>query len=319
MFLSKCKIVSSIALIVVSAYWTEIEAQTLDAVSHRFIAFGNSTYIVEANGEVSWTYSRSTRDGYVLEDGTMILTLSKSKEFPGGAVVRIGLDGSEDLIWKGSQSEVNSAHPTDEGTIVLTEAGEKPRLIEIDLTGKERLEFSLRCQTENTHLQTRMARKLSDGTYLVPHLLDFAVLQYSKKGEEMMRLDTTVPGDVEHKIHTWPFTAIRHGDDETLVCCTHGNQVVNFSDQGMINWRLTNDDLPGPWLQDPCGGQVLPNGNIVIACYAAGRVDPSTPKLFEITRDKQIVWTYVDGKKLGVHHFQILDTNGQKFQSPILK
>ncbi|TWT55338.1 hypothetical protein [Allorhodopirellula solitaria] len=287
--------------------------------THRFLACGQKTYIMEPDGEPSWTYPAATRDGYVLDDGTIVLTLSKSKKYRGGAVISIAPDGQEKLIWKGTQSEVNSAQPTAEGTFVITEAGDAPRLLEITAAGEVRTEFPLACQTQNHHMQTRMTRKLADGTYLAPHLLDFAVFHYSSQGKVLDKLETTLPGDPEQKIHTWPFTAIRHGDGHTLVCCTHGNRVVDFDDQGEIVWTLTNEDLPGDWLQDPCGAQMLPGGNIVITSYAAGRSDRQAPKLLEVTRDKEVVWTYRDDRQVGIHHFQILSTNGDRLDGPIMK
>jgi hypothetical protein len=288
-------------------------------VSHGFLACGAKTYIVDGSGTKIWTYPHATRDGYVLADGTRILTLSKSPRHPGGAVVKVTPEGNESLIWKGSQAEVNSAHPTDSGTFVITEAGPKPRLLEVDGLGEIKKEFLLLCQQNNHHMQTRMARKLSDGSYLVPHLLDFGVFQYNADGKILGTLDTTVPGDESRSIHTWPFTAIRHGDGQTLVCCTNGNRVFDFDKSGKIIWELTNQDLPGEWLQDPCGGQVLPNGNVVVASYAAGRKDPKAPKLIEVNREKQVIWTYSDGLPVGIHHFQILDTDGVQLTGPILK
>ncbi len=288
-------------------------------ITHRFLACGSKTYIMEADGNPSWTYPHSTRDGYVLEDGRMVLTLSKSRDYPGGAVIEIGVDAQETLIWKGTQAEVNSAHPTAQATYVITEAGPNPRLLELDRGGNIFVEFALACQQPNHHMQTRMARKLTDGTYLAPHLLDFAVKQYDAKGNVLRMIDTSVEGDKQRSIHTWPFTAIRHGAGHTLVCCTNGNRVVDFDAEGKIVWQLTNDDLPGPWLQDPCGGQVLPNGNVVIASYAGGRHDPHAPKLIEVNRDKKVVWTYSDGQSVGIHHFQILDTNGQIISEPANK
>lgn len=288
-------------------------------IRHSFIAFGQKTYSVNASGKATWSYPHATRDGYVLADGNIVLTLSKGKRYKGGAVIEVTADGKETLIWKGTQSEVNSAHPTPSDTFVITEAGTKPRLLEIDRSGKVLVEFPLNCQTGNHHLETRMARKLADGTYLAPHLLDFAVRHYDANGKVLGSLDTTVPGDKDRSIHTWPFTAIRHGDGHTLVCCTNGNRVVDFDSTGKVVWTLTNDDLPGDWLQDPCGGQVLPNGNVVITSYAGGRKDPRAPKLIEVTRDKKVVWTYADGQRIGIHHFQILDTNGVKLKGPTLK
>ena len=58
-------------------------------ITHSFLACGQKTYIMGADGKPSWTYPAATRDGYVLEDGTVILTLNKSKRHRGGAVVSI--------------------------------------------------------------------------------------------------------------------------------------------------------------------------------------------------------------------------------------
>lgn len=290
-----------------------------EEITHSFLACGQKTYMMGEDGKATWTYPASTRDGYVQEDGTIILTLSKSKKYPGGAVVSIAPSGEETLIWKGTQSEVNSAEPTAEGTFVVTEAGANPRLLEIDPTGKVLVEFPLACQKANHHMQTRMTRKLADGTYLAPHLLNFAVYHYSPKGEILDKLDTTATDENGKKLETWPFTAIRHGDGHTMVCCTHGNRVVDFDADGKIVWTLTNDDLPGPWLQDPCGSQVLPGGNVVITSYAGGRKDRNAPKMFEVTPDKKVVWKYTDGQQVGIHHFQIVTTNGKKLPGPALK
>lgn len=284
-----------------------------DETKHEFLACGQNTYLVDETGKKIWEYPHSTRDGYVLPDQRYLLAISKSKIHPGGAVVIVGQDGNETRVWEGTQSEVNSAQPTPAGTIVLTEAGPKPRLIEIDQTGKVVSQFSLVCQIPNHHMQTRMARKLDDETFLVPHLLDFAVKQYDSQGTVLRQFDTTVSGDTQHEIHTWPFTAIRHGAGQTLVCCTHGNRILDFNEQGKVVWQLTNADLPGEWIQDACGGQVLPNGNIVFTSYAGGNRDVDAPKLIEISRDKKVVWTYRDGQKVGIHHFQILTTNGVRF------
>ncbi len=281
-------------------------------VSHGFLATGSHTYIMGGDGKQIWSYPHGTRDGYVLENGNVVLTLNKGQKYSGGAVVEINrTTGEELLIWTGTQSEVNSAQPTKDGTFVITEAGPQPRLLEVDRSGRILVEFPLQCQSDNHHMETRMARKLDDGTYLAPHLLDFAVKRYDKTGKVLGQMDTTVEGDPERKIHSWPFTAIRQSNGSTLVCCTNGNRVVEFDAAGKVVWQLTNEDLPGPWLQDPCGSQVLPNGNIVIASYAAGRADVKAPKLLEVTRDKNVVWTYRDANNYGIHHFQMLTSDGK--------
>lgn len=291
--------------------------------THSFIAFGGKTRIIGEDGKVVWQYKRSTRDGYVLPDGKIVVAVSKGKPYSGGAVVEITRDGdkvTEHLIWKGTQSEVNSVQPveTPDGMrYVLTEAGPNPRLLEVDRDGKVHVEFKLACQNKNHHMETRMARKLADGTYLAPHLFDFAVKHYDKTGKVLKTFDTTVEGDPQRKIHTWPFTAIRLPDGSTHVNLTHGNRSVRFDAEGKIIWQLTNDDLPGKWLADPCGGQVLPNGNIVISSY--GQRNAKLPKLIEVTPDKKVVWTHYDNIRGSAHHFQILTTNGKSVTGKPMK
>lgn len=317
--MNRRRLATTTVIAVVSICFATSATLADENVSHSFLACGKTTYILNEAGEKTWTYPHSTRDGYVLPNGNLLLTLSKSKSHRGGAVVEVAPDGDEAVIWEGTQSEVNSAQRTSSNTYVVTEAGKNPRLLEVDREGNVIVEFPLACQKKNHHLQTRMARKLDDGTYLVPHLLNFAVKQYDSAGKVLRAFDTTVEGDTKRAIHTWPFTAIRHGEGQTLVCCTNGNRVVDFDADGNVIWQLTNDDLPGDWLQDPCGGQVLPNGNIVITSYAGGRKDSDAPKLIEVDRDKNVVWTYSNGEKVGIHHFQILSTNGAELSGSALK
>ena len=155
--MNKTSLLLTVVILTVLCGATYAQTET----THRFIAFGQKTYIVDANGKKTWTYPSVTRDGYVLDDGTIVLTLKQSKKkYSGGAVVKVAPGGNETLIYKGTQTEVNSAHPTQDGTYVITEAGDKPRLLEVDEEGKISVEFPLICQTENHHLETRMARKL---------------------------------------------------------------------------------------------------------------------------------------------------------------
>ena len=43
--------------------------------------------------------------------------------------------------------------------------------------------MAIQAQTKDHHLQTRMTRKLKNGNYLVPQLLDKMVREYTTKGE----------------------------------------------------------------------------------------------------------------------------------------
>ena len=267
-------------------------------ITHGLLATGGETYILDGAGKLLWSYPQGSRDGWVLPGGNILLALNKGKDHPGGAVVEVDRLGKTLFAFEGTQAEVNTVQPLEDGRILLTEAGDKPRLLEVDRQGKIQVEVPLQAQTKDHHLQTRMARKLPNGNYLVPQLLDKVVREYTPEGKIVWEAPTP----------DWPFTAIRLPSGNTLVGCTVGNLVVEFDPKGEIAWKVTNDDLPGKPIADACGVQRLPNGNTVIASY---RAKGDEVKLTEITPEKTIVWTHRDPRRPGIHHFQILEPDGK--------
>ena len=275
-----------------------------EPVKHGFLATGAETFIVDETGKEMWKFPMSTRDGWVLDNGNVLLALSKSKDYPGGAVVEVNWAGKILFAFKGTQSEVNTVQPLGNGRVMLTEAGAKPRLLEVDADGKILVDIPLDAQTKDYHLQTRMARKLANGNYLVPQLLDRVVREYDAAGKVVWEANTP----------NMPFTAIRLPDGNTLIGCTHGNFTIEVDPKGKEVWRVSNDDLPGKPLSDCCGVQRLDNGNTVLTSYNAGA---KKVKLTEVTREKKIVWQYADERKAGIHHFQILDEKGRPGNNPL--
>jgi hypothetical protein len=273
-------------------------------LTHSFLAAGNETLILDGAGKVIWKYPHSSRDGWVLSSGNVLLALSKSKDYTGGAAVEVTREGKTVFELKGTQSEVNTVQPLREGKVLLTEAGARPRLLEVDRAGKVLVEVRLLAQTRDHHLQTRMARKLANGNYLVPQLLDRVVREYTPTGRVVWEVKTP----------HMPFTAIRLPDGHTLIGCTLGNLVIEVDRRGKEVWRLSNEDLPGMPINDACGVQRLPNGNTVVTSHHA---TASQVKLLEVTRDKKLVWTYTDDRRSGIHHFQILDAAGKPGKNPL--
>ena len=272
-----------------------------DSITHSFLATGAETYIRSGDGRIVWRYPGSTRDGWVLPNGNILLAVSKGEDYPGGAVVELTRDGKKVFEFKGTQSEVNTAQALPGGTVMLTEAGDKPRILEVDRRGTIVVEVPLSCQSTNHHMETRMSRKLANGNYLVPQLLDQVVREYTPSGKIVWEVKTP----------NWPFTAIRLANGNTLIDCTRGDLVIEVDSSGKTVWELSNRDLPKALIKDACGGQRLPNGNTVITSYGVGA---DQTKLLEVTPDKKVVWLYSDPGKNGIHHFQILDTNGQPFE-----
>ena len=275
-------------------------------VTHTFLATGADTRIVAADGSVLWKYPKSTRDGWVLPNGNVLLAVSKDKEYPGGAAVELTREGKLVFEWRGTQAEVNTVQALPEDRFLVSEAGPKPRLLELDRAGRTRLEIPLTCQNTNHHMESRMARKLPNGHYLVPQLLDKVVREYDAAGRIVWEVPTP----------NWAFTAIRLPNGHTLLNCTYGNLSIEVDGAGKTVWELSNSDLPEPLIKDACGGQRLPNGNTVICAYGVGA---KHTKLLEVTPDKKVVWTYTDPAPAGIHEVQILDTNGKPIDGPPLR
>lgn len=265
-----------------------------------FIAGPNFTGIIDEDGKPIWDSGKpGARDGVVLPNGNVLIAW-------GNEVIEFQRDKTIVFQYKLSteNKELGTVDRLENGHTLITELGPKPRILEVDSKGNIAVECPLKPETDNAHMQTRMARKLPNGNYLVPHLLAFKVKEYTPKGEVVQEFKTDLPEVGGRKEENWPFTAIRLENGNTLVNLTHGNKTVELDPTGKIVWKVTNEDLPGKPFADPCGGQRLPNGNTVIASYAAQK----GVKIFEITRDKKIVWTYEGPYK--AHEIQILTTNG---------
>lgn len=276
-----------------------------EEIKHSFFVAGAVTGIVGEDNELIWDSGRgSARDGCVLPNGNVLICwVNEIKEY----------NREREVVWTYTidpkNQEFGTVQRLPDGRTMLTELGPHPRLLEVDTATNEiRVEVPLQPETDNYHMQTRMARKLPNGNYLVPHLFAFAVKEYTPKGDVVKIFRTNrdprlVVGD------NWPFTAIRMPNGNTHINLTHGDKFMEVDAEGKIVWLVTNDDFEDHPLRDPCGAQVLPNGNVVIASY--GAKEPDQIKMLEITRDKKIVWSQ---NKWKAHHFQILTTNGKPLE-----
>ena len=302
----------TISLAVVSFHWAPAQDKPKPApfgqqisetgIKHSFLICGPKTVIVSEENEIVWQTKGYARDGFVLENGNVLASISNTaKEVtPKGKV-----------IWSYKLSEGNKELGTavrlPNGNTMVVERGPKPQILEVTKDGSIAVTVPLQPDTDNGHMQTRMARKLANGNYLVPHLLAFAVKEYSPDGTVVKVFKTDLEELGGRKKECWPFTAIRLENGNTLVNLTHGNQTVEFDPEGKVVWHVTNEDVGGRFA-DPCGGQRLPNGNTVICSY--GQKKPKMAKLFEVTRDKKVVWEYIN-PAAKAHEVHILTTNGK--------
>jgi hypothetical protein len=290
---------------------TMLSSLPAEEIRHSlFIAGPSFTGIIDESGKEEWNAGKGgARDGFVLANSNLLIAWSNEvKEFTREKEVVFQYAKSPE------NSEIGTVERLSNGNTLITELGAKPRLLEVDGQGKIVLEFPLQPETNNAHMQTRMARKLANGNYLVPHLLAFKVKEYDAQGKVLKEWKTDLEELGGRKAENWPFTAILLENGNILVNLTHGNKTVELDPKGGVVWKVSNEDFPDrkPF-QDPCGAQRLPNGNTVIASYAAAK----GIKVFEVTPEKKIVWTYEGPHR--AHEIQVLTTNGEPIPGKPLK
>jgi len=286
-------------------------ALAAEPIRHSFFIAGPSfTGIIDEEGKEAFDAGRpAARDGFVLASGNVLVAWTNEV---------LELTREKQTVFRYPKSaenqEIGTVQRLENGRTLITELGKKPRLLEVAVDGKIVIEVPLLPETDNFHMQTRMARKLANGNYLAPHLLAFKVKEYTPGGQVVKEFPTDLDQLGGRQAENWPFTAIRLADGRTLVNLTHGNKMVELDADGKVVWQVSNADFPNekPFV-DACGAQRLPNGNTVIASY--GSKGPL--KAFEVTPDKQIVWRYTGPHR--VHEIQILTTNGQPVAGVPLK
>ena len=270
-------------------------------IRHSYLVLGGKTAIIGEDGKAAWEYRGGSRDGFVLPDGNVLIAFADRVE----EVTR-----EKQVVFTYTRSKENgeliTAQRLYNGNTLIPELGKRPRLLEVNPQGEVVLEVPLQPETDNVHMQTRMARQLRNGNFLAPHLLAFAVKEYSPEGKVIHTLKTDLEELGGRKAENWPFTAIRLDNGHTLVSLTHGNKVVEFGQRGEVVWTVDNSHVGGKFA-DPCGSQRLANGNTVVGSHAASK----GVSMIEVTPDHKIVWTSDHPLATGVHHFQILTTNGK--------
>ena len=282
-----------------------IRQESAQDITHSLLITGSTgTYLFDEDSVLTWEVEGYSRDGYVLENGNVLLSIDET--------AREYRAGSKEVVWSYALDPVNkelgSVFRLDNGNTLVVERGAKPRILEVAPDGSIKVDVPLQPDTDNDHMQTRMARKLPNGNYIAPHLLAFKIKEYTPAGKVVREIPTDLPIFGNRDDHSWPFTAILLPNGNIHANLTHGNRVAEFGPDNEVVWCLDNSHVGGR-LSDPCGGQRLPNNNMVICSYA--QQDPTMPKVFEVTRDKEVVWEFFH-PTARAHEVHIITTNGKR-------
>jgi hypothetical protein len=238
--------------------------------------------LVSAEGKVEWEYAaRNCNDLWLLPNGNLL--------FNTGHGVREVTRDKQVVFDYTSKSEIYACQRLANGDTFIGECN-SGRLLEVALDGSVRKEVRLLPEGhDGGHGFMRNARKLDNGHYLVTHYRDQVVREYDADGKLVFSLPA--PGG--------PHSAIRLPNGHTLVACgdlksERGPRVFEADPSGATVWELRDGDLPGIRFAFMSGLQRLPNGNTVISNWLGHGKFGTAPHLFEVTRDKQVVWRFAD-------------------------
>lgn len=312
---------------VISLFWIVVSATVMPHArgedpakpSYRVLANDRGRLaIVGHRGEVEWEVADPTtaHDLAMLPNGNVL--------FPTDAVTIVEMTPEKKIVWKyvsrpkegyHGKVEVHAFQRLDDGRTMIAESGNR-RIIEVDRSGRIVHEVPLAVTHPDAHRDTRLVRKLDNGHYLVCHEADGVVREYDGTGSVVWSyaLDLAgrprTPGHGHEGHGTDVYGAIRLPDGNTLIATGNGNRVIEVTPAGKVVWSLEHDELPGIRLAWVTTLQLLPNGHLIVGNCHAG---PENPQLFEVTRDKKVVWTFKDFRTFGnsLAAAQVLDVKGK--------
>ena len=291
------------------------------AAHFRLVTQGNDKLaIVGADGNIEWEMKWGPiHDIHVLPSGNIMVQQGSDR------IVEIDVTQKQ-IVWEynsgtnngnsGHRIEVHAFQPLDDGKIMIAESG-AGRIIEIDREGNILHEMRLVVDRPHPHTDTRLARRIPNGNYLVCHEGDGKVREYDRKSgkvvwEFLVPLfgKAPKPGHGPDAHGNKVFAAVRLKNGDTLIATGNGHSVLEVTPDKNVVWQLHQNDLPGITLAWVTTLEVLPNGNYVIGNCHAGR---DNPLLIELEpKTKRVVWQFDQFERFGnsVSNSQLIGING---------
>lgn len=284
---------------------------------HRVITQGNGKLaMVDERGQIEWEMEwGGIHDIHILDSGNILTRRGRSE------VVEIDPQ-TKDIVWsydsakrngnEGEQVEIHAFQPLTGDNVMIAESG-PARIIEVNRDGKILSQIKLKVDNPHPHMDTRLARKLANGHYLVCHEGDGVLREYDGDGKVVWEYEVPMfgkqaqPGHGPESFGNKLFGAVRLKNGNTLIATGNGHSVIEVTPDKQIVWHLQQNDLPGITLAWVTTLEVLPNGNYVIGNCHAGA---GQPLLVEVEpKSKKVVWTFDHFDTFGnsVSNSQLMD------------
>lgn len=278
----------------------KIEGKVLTAGSR-------SVMILDPAGKVAWEHKTRSlpHDTWMLENGNVLYADEAT-------VTEVTPDQKIVFEYKPAPNKGGGAFACQRLENGNTLVGENStgRVLEVDRQGKVVFELKVQPYKAGDHHNMRMARKLKNGNYLVCHSGAKVVREYTPQGKVVR----------EFQLDNIAFSAVRTPQGTTLVGAI--DRIVEFGADGKVVWEFKNTDLPGVTISNITGIHLLPNGNVAAGVYRAYDKAGRGTGLFEITRDKKLVWRYANPAAKGegtMMPIEMLTAEGKKMAGEMLR
>jgi hypothetical protein len=274
------------------------------SLSGNVLAAGdNKVLILSPEGKVLWQHPAGlTHDAWMLPNGNVLFA-------DGASVTEVTPEHKVVFQYKAKVQKGGgtfTCQRLEDGNTLIGE-NSTGRLLEVDKDGKVVFELPVTPAKEGEHHNMRLARKLKNGNYLVCHSGAHLVKEYTPKGQAVLELKTP---DIA-------FSAVRTPNNTTLAGSL--TKILEYDSKGAVIWEFSNTDLPGVKIGSITGIQLLPDGNIAAGCYRAYDKNEGTG-LFEITREKKLVWRFAGPQVAGtMMAIQKLDKDGKPLPGECLR
>ena len=184
---------------------------------------------------------------------------------------------------EGKRVDVHAFARLKNGNTVIVESG-VGRVIEVDSKGKLIHQFPLK---KGGTQSTRWVRQTPQNTWLVCSENPGVVTEYDNDGNIVW----------DYLIKTRVYGAIRLKNGNTLIASGSGNSIVEVNPEKEIVWEVKGQvpgtDIQLKWMT--CL-QEESNGNYIVGNCHAG---PDNPQIFEINKDKKVVWQFNEYELVG--------------------
>lgn len=300
-------LITTAALFLPLAHASEPTATIQQGRGHPFACTdysGGKVFLVSAEGKVEWEYpAKSCNDLWALPGGNLLFNT-------GHGVQEVTRNGKVVFDYQ-SKSEIYACQRLDNGNTFIGECN-AGRLLEVDPAGKIVKEIRLLPEgKDGGHAYMRNARRLENGNYIVAHYGEQVVREYDPAGKVLREIPAT----------GGPHSVIRLKNGNTLIATGDrpgGGRVFEVDPAGNTVWAVQGDELPGVSLKFMAGLQRLPNGNTVMTNWLGHGRFGTAPHIIEVTRDKEVVWTFSDHRTMKtISSIQLLDVPGDVTQGEI--